>query len=300
MSLKRLFGINSLKLFIATRLIPDSLYLKILYKRFMGKSLNLKDPQTLNEKIQWMKLYEQRPEYTQWADKYRCRELVSKSIGDEYLVPLLAVYHSVDEISSTTLPKPPFILKNNHDSSGGIVIRNWNDIDITEIKNKLKNNMSRNHSLMTKEKQYKNIEKCIIAEKLLMTASGKIPNDYKFNCFNGRVEFVYVSIDREGKDYRKIYTRDWIPAEFTWTSKGKEKDKFSGPDIPRPENYELMVSLAEKLSERYKYVRIDLYNVDGKIYFGEFTLHHGSGFEPILPEKYDYYYGSLIELDKNV
>lgn len=294
--MKKLFGLSDLIQYVLSRFIPEALYLKIRFKRATGKKLNLRHPKTLNEKIQWLKLYDRKPEYTVYADKYQVRSHISKVIGTEYLIPLLRLYDNIEQITPANLPEPPYIIKNNHDSSGGIIVRSYSNVDLEKIKKILHENIKINHYWATKEWQYKNIPKKIIIERLLLDEKGAIPNDYKFNCFNGRVEFIYVSIDREGKNYRKIYTRDWIPSGITWTAKGNEEIKFCGPEIPKPEQLEQMILIAEKLAISFKYVRIDLYNVSGRIYFGEITQHHGSGFELILPEKYDFYYGSLISL----
>lgn len=296
MDLKKLFGLSKVKQFMLTHFLPEEMYLKMMYKRAMGKELDLKSPKSLNEKIQWLKLYDRCIEHTIYADKYRVREFIKKELGDEYLIPLLRCYDAVKEMENDNLPEPPYIIKNNHDSSGGIIVRAKLDVNLPEFKKTLSANIRVNHFWATKEWQYKNIPKKIVIEKLLLDKHGNIPNDYKFNCFNGRVEFIYASIDREGGNYRKIYMRDWSPSEMTWTSRGNELKKFSGPEIPKPENFDQMIYIAEKLASNFKYIRIDLYNVDGKIYFGEITQHHGSGFEPILPESLDYYYGSLITL----
>lgn len=299
MDLMKLFGFDKIKHLLLTRVMPDSLYLKLMFRKKMGKPLNLKEPHTLNEKMQWSKLYDKNPLYQIVADKYRVREYVTSIIGESYLIPMLQVFDRCEDISLENLPNPPYIIKNNHDNSGGIIVRVGDEFDLNEVRNRLSLNMKKNHYWLGKEWQYKNIPRKIIVERLLLDSEDKIPNDYKFNCFNGRVEFVYVSIDREGMNYRKIYNRDWSPLPMTWTYRGNENKKFFGPDIDKPKNYEEMILVAEKLASAFKYVRIDLYNVDGAIFFGEITLHHGSGFEPILPEKYDLFYGSLISHDRN-
>ena len=130
---------------------------------------------------------------------------------------------------------------------------------------------------------------------MLSNEKGQIPNDYKFHCFNGIVEFIYVSVDREGNNYRKIYYPDWTLAPFTWTKRGKE-NKFKGPDVRKPDNLDHMIKLSEKLSKGFKYIRVDLYSDDNGIFFGELTMHQGSGVEPILPRKFDLYYGEKISL----
>lgn len=296
MDLKKSFGIDRVKNYVLSHFLPEQLYLKLMFKKLMGKPLDLDNPSTLNEKIQWLKLFDRKPEYSIYADKYRVREYIANTVGDNYLIPLLRVYDDVDSITLESLPEPPYIIKNNHDSSGGVIVRENADIDLSGIKKILSRNVKKNHFWATKEWQYKNIPRKIVIEKLLLDENGMIPNDYKFNCFNGHVEFVYVSIDREGLNYRKIYSRNWSCMDMTWTSRGNEFKKFSGPEIPVPQNFIEMIAIAERLAESFSYIRVDLYNINGKVYFGELTQHHGSGFEPILPEELDYYYGSLISL----
>lgn len=300
MIMKKLFGVkNKIQHLLLNKILPDDVVLKLLFRKKMGKKLDLRNPKTLNEKIQWLKLYDRKDIYKVYADKYRVREIIKSKIGDEYLIPLLAIFeHPRDIIDVNSLPPPPYIIKNNHDNSGGIIVRDYKNFDLEMAKARLLKNIEREHYSSGKEWQYKDIPRKIIVEKLLVDKSNRIPNDYKFNCFNGRVEFIYVSIDREGQNYRKIYNRDWEETDITWTYRGNEKKKFSGPGIDKPSNFDEMIRIAEILSADFKYVRIDLYNLDGAIYFGEVTLHHGSGFEPILPEHYDYYYGSLISLNK--
>ena len=283
--------------YFLTHLLPDSIYLKYAYWRKTRKYLNLDNPKTLNEKIQWLKLNDRDADYTIYADKYRVRTFVKDLIGEKYLIPLLCVFKDEKAISLSELPAEPFIIKTNHDSTGGLIFRNKSLVNIDKIRKDLKNKLSRNHYYLTKEYQYKDIEKCIIVEKLLIDKNNKIPNDYKFHCFHGKVAFIYVSIDREGANYRKIYTSTWKAIDVSWCPLGEGNSKFSGPDIEKPLNLSEMIDLAETLSQRFRYVRIDLYNVDGQIYFGEVTQHQGGGFEVITPLKYDEKWGSMLLLD---
>lgn len=288
--------LHKLWFFIMIRLVPDYIYLLYRYYRITGRYLNLRNPRTLNEKIQWGKLYDRREIYTTIADKCDVRRYVATIVGEKYLIPIFGIYESLPEFIDGPKPPWPFIVKPTHDSGGGVIVRNPLEFDFNKIYLALNKRMMANYYHSTKEWQYKNIIPRVIVEKLLICRNGKLPNDYKFNCFNGRCEFVYCSIDREGANYRKIYNRNWQPIAMTWCAPGMEEEKFKGLDIPPPENYLQMLEVAEALSAEFKYIRVDLYNVDGHIFFGELTQHHGGGFELIKPEHLDCYYGSLVDM----
>lgn len=285
--------------FILLRLISDHLYINYRYFKIFGKLPNLKHPMTLNEKIQVSKLYDREPLYTTLADKYRVREYVKGVLGADYLIPLIGVYSSVEDLFCNFPEDYPFIIKPNHDSGGGIIIRGLEDINREEIILTISQRLKRNFYYETKEWEYKNIKPLIVVERLLTKLDGDVPNDYKINCFGGKCEFIYCSIDRGGRNYRKIYDRNWVGIDMTWCAPGLEARKFSGPNIARPLNFEKMIEIAEKLAANFNYIRVDLYNVDGIIYFGELTRHHGGGYEPILPSELDVYYGNLISDTRN-
>jgi len=275
---------------ILASVLPDRIYIRWLFNRVMPYKLDLDNPKTLNEKMQVKKLSKNLVGLSVYVDKYAARKLIEF----EKRVPLLGSFNRSEDISWDDIPCKPFIAKTTHDSSGGIIVRDKKKLCLDVFKNKLRERLKQNHWQLTKEYQYKNIKKKIIFEELLLDENGKVPNDFKFNCFNGRVLFIYVSIDREGLNYRKIYDTNWKEMEITWTAPGKEK-KFRGPSISKPSNLEEMIEYAEKLASEFSYVRIDLYSIKNKIYFGEYTFMHGSGLEPILPYKFDLYFGSKIK-----
>lgn len=296
--------------------IFNKFILTIRFKKRVHQKLDFNNLDTLNKYLQYIKVYDHNPLYTKIADKVAVREYVSEKIGDKYLIPMNFYGVELDEIATKIVCYDKQIIKVNHDCSGGLIIRDINKLllnvkevsipdfkveqfetveeyNIEYIKYFIRQRMSYNHYYSSKEWQYKNITPMFLSEALLEDSMGCIPNDYKFHCFNGKVEFIYISADRENGNYRKIYYPDWTEAPFTWTKIGNEK-KFIGPNIPKPTNFDEMIEVAEKLSQDFKYIRVDLYGVDESIYFGELTLQHGSGFEPILPEKFDKYYRSLI------
>jgi hypothetical protein len=282
--------------FCRFKLIPEKIFTKRKYKKIFGVYPDLMNPKTLNEKIQWLKLNDRTPLHQICADKYRSRQHIKKKIGKKYIVPIVFETKNVKDINPDNLPDYPVAIKTNHDSSGAEIIRDKMEVDYNKLQKKLKRLLKVNWYSQTKEWPYKNIEPRVIVERLLLCDNGKIPYDYKFHCFNGKARVVFVSIDREGKNKRNIYSIDWKPLLFTWAEKEKNITNIRGEEIPKPPNYAQMVKIAEKLSEEFKYVRIDLYNVDGRIYCGEITFYHGGGFFLITPKEWDKKLGDMLVL----
>lgn len=276
---------------IIKRLIPDKVYLKLQYKHHLGRKLNLKNPQTFNEKIQWLKLYDRRPEYTTYVDKYAVREHIKKSIGEEYLIPLIGAYENVDEIDWNKLPDK-FVLKCTHGSQCNIICTDKSKLDIEESKKKLNQWMIRNWYWYGREWPYKNVKPMIICEKFMVDESGFELKDYKLMCFNGEVKLSFVCLNRSTLTGLNVdfYDLDWNPMPF------ERKYPNSGTLIPKPRNYVKMLELAEKLSKAIPFVRVDFYEVNGDLYFGELTFHPGSGFEAFTPIEWDYKLGSILML----
>ena len=279
--------------------LPDKIILKHRFKKNMGKPLNLIEPRTLNEKINWLKLYNRTPLHTQCADKFAVREYISNKIGDSYLVPLYFHTKNPEHIIPENLYKLPCIIKTNHDSGGGIFIYKDADINWIEVQEKLKKRLNKNYYTISREWQYKNIEPRIIVEKLLQDRYGKIPLDYKFHCFNGSVRMIQVDLGRgTDKHFRNWYNTSWQREPYKWSSP-KGLGKFTDPsdyEIPKPKNLNEMIKLSNILSEPFDYVRVDWYDVDDKLYFGELTFHHDGGSKPILPEKWDVNLGDELIL----
>jgi hypothetical protein len=274
----------------------DETYLTELFKRRQGYPLNLEDPTSFNEKLQWLKIHERKPIYTTFSDKYALREYVKENIGEELLIPLLYTTENYNDIRPENLPDVPFILKTNHDSGSYKIVRDKTKVDWKKLRVDCKWWMSLNYYWFEREWQYKNIVPRIIIEELLVDKSGKIPNDYKIHCINGEVEFIYVSIDREGKNKRNIYDKNWNPLHFTWASKSKDISKLRGEEILPPSTFDRMTTIAKEIAKQYAYVRVDFYDVDGKLYFGEITQCHGGGFDQILPIEWDYHFGRILKI----
>ncbi|MFN4083091.1 MAG: ATP-grasp fold amidoligase family protein [Bacteroidia bacterium] len=274
----------------------DEKFLKKRFEQLQGYPLNLDSPKTLNEKINWLKLNFSHPDEHILADKFAVRDYIAKVLGEKYLIPLVFSTTNHKEINPTNIPDFPVIVKANHDSGSYKIIRNKSKIDWKRLQTDCKFWLSRNYYWIEREPQYKKIKPRIIVEKLLISNDGKIPFDYKLHCINGIVEFIYVSVDREGANKRNIYSRNWEPLLFTWANKSKDFTKLRGPEIPKPDSMDEMIKLAEVLAKGFPYVRIDFYDVDGNIFFGEITQHHGGGFDQIRPIEWDYKFGKILNL----
>ena len=252
---------------------------------------------TLNEKMQWFKIYDRNPKYVLLSDKYRAREFFKMNFGEEFLIPLVFETKNVEDLKLSNFPDFPVVVKANHDSGNYRIIRDKNSVDFDRLRVDAKSWLSFNYFWEDREWPYKQIERRIIVEKLLQTKEGKIPNDYKLNCFNGKVEFVYVSVDREGINKRNIYDRDWKPLNFTWNKRFYNHSQLRGPEIEAPLSYSKMLEFAERIARDYQYVRVDFYDVEGQLYFGEITQYHGGGFDQMRPIEWDYKFGSMIHLE---
>lgn len=284
------------------KLWPDEWVIRYNYRKRRNKSLNLKNPQTLNEKINWLKLNDRRSLHTQCADKYEVRSYVKEKIGEDYLVPLYFQTKNPEDLKPENLPDIPCIVKANHDSSGGVFVHNKNKLNYTELQENLKIRLEKNYYSSSREWQYKNITPRIIVEKLLITKDGNIPLDFKVHCFNGKAHMIQVDIGRgTNKHFRNWYYTDWFRCPFKWTSvSGSKETNPAEFDVPPPKELEKMCMLSNQLAEPFDYVRVDWYDVDDKLYFGEITFHHDSGNRPIEPEEWDYKLGEMVKLNSNV
>lgn len=269
--------------------MSDETYLKLLYKYSMGKELNLDNPETYTEKLQWIKLYDRRPEYTMMVDKYAVRAYVAEKIGEEYLIPLLGVWNNPDEIDFESLPNQ-FVMKCNHDSGGVIICKDKSELDVGKTRTFLKQRMKESFFWAAREWPYKNIPHKIIAEKYMVDESGYELKDYKFFCFDGICKAVFIATDR-GTDTRF----DFFDTDFNHLPI-KNGHKNAEKPIAKPQGWEHMIRLAEKLSQGIPQVRVDLYSIYDHPYFGEMTLFHYGGKKPFVPEEWDYTFGSWIHL----
>ena len=273
------------------RIIPDSIYLKIEYKIKMRKELNLLNPKTFNEKLQWLKLHDRKPEYTNMADKYEVRKYITEKIGEEYLIPLLGVWDKFEDIDFEQLPNQ-FVLKPNHTSGNIYICKDKNKINYEELKKEVNSWLKREYYWVHREWVYKNIKPKIICEKYVVDESKTELKDYKFLCFNGQAKCSFVCLNRHLPTGLNVdfYDMDWDPMPF------ERHYPNSGSVIPKPKNYDKMIMFSEILSKDIIFVRVDFYEANDRLYFGELTFFPGSGFEEFTPDSYDYLLGSWIKL----
>lgn len=273
--------------------LPDKLYLSLRYRCRMGNWINWNNPKTFTEKIQWLKLYNRKPEYTTMVDKLAVKEYVANIIGQEYIIPTIGVWDSFDEIDWDILPDK-FVLKTtNGGGNGGVVIcTDKTKFDKRSSYKKIHYSLSSDIYKNLREWPYKNVRKHIIAEKFIQSQDGSDLTDYKFFCFNGKVRFCQVIKDRTSHETIDFFNEKWVHQEFIGLN---PKAVHAKEPITKPRNYDKMIEIAAKLSEGIPFVRIDLYNINGIIYFGEITFFPASGFGQFTPHKYDYILGQYIK-----
>lgn len=271
--------------------IPDKLYLKLKYRIYMGKKLNLKNPSTFNEKLQWLKLYDRNPLYTKLVDKYEVREFIKEKIGEEYLIPILGVYNGFHEIDFSKLPDK-FVIKCNHDSGGIVICKDKNNFDLESARKKIEWSLNHNYFYNSREWPYKNVKPKIIIEEYMEDNETHELIDYKFMCFNGEPKIIFSCTERFSEEGLKItfFDKSWskLPFERHYPSSKKK--------VKKPYNFDKMIEFARCLSNSIPFVRVDFYEINGKLYFGELTFYPGSGLEEFTPLKWDYKIGNMIDL----
>lgn len=286
----RLFVLGAL--FLVARIFPDKLYLSIYYRLNMRKRLDWANLQTYNEKLQWLKIYHREPVMTDMVDKYQAKKYVADRIGEEYIIPTLGIYDSVDEIDFDTLPDQ-FVLKCTHDSGGIVICTDKSKLDKGAARKKLRKFLKRGYFWLNREWPYKNVPHRIIAEQYMVDESGYELKDYKFFCFDGEPKALFIATDRGRKDEETKF--DFFDMDFKHLP-----IKNGHPNSPRPiacpPGFEKMKELAAKLSKGHPHVRVDFYDINGHVYFGELTFYHWSGVVPFDPEEWDYTFGSWIKL----
>lgn len=275
-----------------SKLVPDKVYLKVIYRSKFGKKLNLKNPQTYNEKLQWLKLYDHSNIYTTLVDKHLVKKYVSDVIGEQYIIPTLGVYNSFDEIDFDKLPNK-FVLKTTHDSGGVVICTDKSVLDIEETNSILTSHLKKSFFHQGREWPYKNIVPKLIAEKYMVDESGYELKDYKFFCFNGVAKAMFIASDRGMSNEETKF--DFYDMEFNHLPFTNGHPN-SAKNVKKPKSFDKMKELAEILSKNIPHVRVDFYDINGKIYFGEMTFFHWGGFVPFEPESWDYTFGSWIQL----
>ena len=272
------------------RWMNDRSFIRWEYFSGMGKFPDLDNPTTYNEKLQWLKLHDIHREYSKLVDKYESKEVVRRLIGDEYIIPTLAVYDSLDEIDFDKLPNQ-FVLKTTHDSGGVVVCPDKTKLDRKAARRKLEKSLRHNFFYEHREYPYKDVKPRIIAEKYMVDESGTELKDYKFFCFDGKCKMLFIATDRNTGDVKfDFYDPDFNHLPFV------QGHPWATKEIKKPEGFSKMIALAEELSKGFRHVRVDLYDINGKIYFGELTFFHFSGNVPFEPEIWDYKIGEWLKL----
>lgn len=272
------------------RWIPDKQYISLVYRLRFRRKLNWDNPQTFNEKLNWEKLFDRRKQYSILADKYAVKQYVAEHIGKEYVVDNYGVFNSWDDIDFKKLPDQ-FVMKCTHDSGGAFICRNKSEFDFVDVRKTIEKNLKGNFYISNREWPYLNISRRIIVDRYLDDHTGKELRDYKFWCFNGKPIYMYCTI--KGNDvYENFYDMDFQPVMI---DHGFPRHQ---PEFDCPSNFDLMKNLASTLSKDIPFVRIDFFDVDGHVYFGEFTFYDWGGMRP-FGGNWDESLGKLIELPKN-
>lgn len=284
-----------LKRSLLYRLAPfiknDEKFLKMKWKLYMDYPLNLDNPQTFNEKLQWQKLHDRKPEYTQMVDKYEAKRYVAGIIGEEHIIPTIAVYDRAEDIDFNTLPNQ-FVLKCTHDSGGIVICKDKSKLDMEAARKKLAKGLKTDFYFQNREWPYKGVTPRIIAEQYMVDESGYELKDYKWFCFDGEPKALFIASDRGSKTEETKF--DFFDMEFNhlpFTNGHPNAVK----KVSRPVGFDKMKELAAKLSKGLMQARIDFYDINGMIYFGEITFFHWSGMKPFVPREWDYKLGSYIK-----
>jgi hypothetical protein len=273
--------------------LPDKPYLQLYYFLKFRKLCNFRNPKTFSEKMQWLKLYNRKARYTVMADKYAVKDYVAERIGREYIIPTLGVWDRFEDIDFHELPEQ-FVLKCTHDSGGLVICRDKQTLDMEKARTVLTESLHRDYDRIAREWPYKDIPRKIIGEKLMWDDSQRTGlRDYKFYCFDGEPKFLYVSLgmDNHATARMSFLNLDWTFAPF------RRRDYLPFEQLPpKPVNYEKMLELARKLSEGEPFLRVDLYEIEGKIYFSELTFTPCGGMMQFHPSQWDKTLGSWIKL----
>ena len=271
--------------------MPDEEFLKLKFKYLMGKDLDLENPQTFNEKLQWLKLNDRKPIYTTMVDKAEAKKYVAGIIGEEHIIPTYGVWERFDDIDFDALPNE-FVLKCTHDCGGLVIVRDKSKLDKTAAKKKITKCLKRNYYLTGREWPYKNVKPRILAEKYMEDEETRDLRDYKIFTFGGVPKALFIATDRESQNETKF---DFFDTEFKHLPiKNGHPNADSMPK--KPKTFDQMLSLASELSKNIPHLRVDFYEVNGQTYFGELTFSHWSGFVPFDPPEWDKKFGEWLIL----
>jgi hypothetical protein len=267
--------------------ISDEAFIRAYYRLHIGRHLNLRQPVTFTEKLQWLKLHYRLPEMTRLVDKYAVRDYVKETVGEDYLIPLIGLYRSPDEIDIDELPES-FVLKPTHGSGWVILCQDKAKVDWVRARKRLRTWMRRNYYYHAREWAYKDVNPRIVCEAYLSDASGNVPPDYKVFCFAGTPAFIQVDVDRFEDHRRDYYDTSWNRLDVKVLYPQSERP------VPKPDGLDTMLQVAAALASPFPFCRIDLYAVGSRIYFGEITFIPDNGIGPVQPPEYDRLWGALL------
>lgn len=279
------------------KIMSDEKFAKTKYEKRMGLKLDLDNPKTFDDKIWWLKINYHNPLITMCSDKYWVRDYVKMCGFSDILIELYGVYDKFEDIDFEKLPNK-FFIKTNHGSGTNIIYDKSKNFDFEKYKKLFNKSLNNNYYYVHREWGYKNIEPKIICEKVLVEKNRKVPLDYKLFCFNGRVEYVTVNLasSDENGNHMETVEKNFYDRDFNYIDVRFSDDNFDPSLIQKPKNLDRMIEIAEKLSSPFPEVRVDLYNIDGKIYFGEMTFYHNGGYNESTPKDFVVKMGKKIKL----
>ena len=274
--------------------LDDKFFIKLKFERCLSKKIDMDNPKTFNEKLQWLKLYDRKDIYTNMVDKYEAKGYVSKIIGKEYIIPTIGIYNNFDEIDFSKLPNQ-FVIKCTHDSGGVVICKDKRNFDYNFAKRKINKSMKKNFYYSGREWPYKNVKPRIIIEEYMIDSKFNELRDYKFFCFNGKVKFFKIDFDRFVSHKANYYDINGNILKFGELVCPPDYNK----KLSMPLNLKKMIKLSEILSKKIPFVRIDFYEMNGKVFFGEITFFPNSGLGKFIPEEWDEIIGNYLDLPNN-
>lgn len=270
--------------------LPDRIYLLIKFKTRMGKFPNLRNPETFNEKLQWLKLHDRKPEYSAMVDKHEVKKYIADRIGEKYVIPTIGLWERFEDIDFEKLPDQ-FVLKCTHDSGGLIICKDKGKLDMETARKKVTRSLGKNYYWHAREWPYKNVKPRILAEPFMKDGENDFLPVYKFMCFHGEPRIIQtIQNDKQPNESIDYFDTEWNLLELRQNFPNSEKS------LSKPEKLDEMCGLARKLSKGHAFLRVDFYVINGVIKFSEFTFYSDAGFSKFTPESWDHILGKWIEL----
>lgn len=291
-----IFRIQTLLKKIEKFLWNDKHYVKKKYMKITGNKINLENPTLFSEKLNFMKLYNRNTLLTKCTDKFLVRDYITERGYGHLLIPLISVYDNVKEIDFDILPNE-FFMKCNHASGTNLYVKDKKSLKEQKIKRMFKSYLKRNHYFMEREWNYKNIKPKVLIERTIKDYQGKLPIDYKFFCFNGEPKIIMICTDLIDKNGEKGNPQcNFYDINFNFIDLKINNDNITNKEIKKPNNLDQMIKISRDLSKEFNFCRVDLFNINKRIFFGELTFIHGAGLLNFMPKKYDKIFGDWLEI----